>query len=134
MSEDYVPLTGNAASRTRQYVDRRSKERASENHLAVLEERLEDEERRNVRLSNQLIDEVALRARAERVGDDLRTQLQSVKTELEAVKTELKAATDGTVKKAPKVKKETVKPVEEPPEPKPKKPKPTSSRTRGNVK
>ncbi len=66
-------------SRTRQYVEQRSQQRMAEHRLAGLEAQLEEEERRNLRLSNQLLDEVTMRARAERTRDDLRAELDTLK-------------------------------------------------------
>ena len=69
-------------SRTRQYAERRKAEQ-KQDHTAELEQDLEDEKRRTLRLSRQLDEETALRARAERTSRETEQQLETVKAELE---------------------------------------------------
>lgn len=69
-------------SRTRQFVEQRSQERLSEHRIARLQAQLEEEERRNLRLSSQLLDEVALRARAERARDELGVSYRTLQAQL----------------------------------------------------
>ena len=86
-------------SRTRQYAERQVQENRTEARMARLEAQLEDEERRNLRLSSQILDEVALRARAERTRDDLKQELETVTIKL----TEMEGKTNGSNRPEPGV-------------------------------
>lgn len=75
----YVPP---GKSRTRQHVEKQAQNRVSEARLTRLEAQLEDETRRNLQLSRQLDEEVALRARAERTRDELLYEREDLELKL----------------------------------------------------
>lgn len=69
-------------SRTRRFLQEQAKQKASEGILSQLEAQLEEEERRNIRLSKELMDEVAFRARAERSLHELQEEFETVSRQL----------------------------------------------------
>lgn len=120
-----------AASRIREYAEKRALEQVGEAHLAQLEAQVEEEERRNLRLTRELNEEVALRARAERRLKEETQKVDDLTKELEAAK---ENELPQPIKKPAKPRKATVK---KQPKPKPVAPAPPvqqSSRKRGNVK
>lgn len=73
----FVPV-----SRTRQYAEEHANRRRSDARVAELETEVEDSERRNLRLTRELEQEVALRARSERQKDKAKEQVEKLSTEL----------------------------------------------------
>lgn len=119
-----------AASRIREYAEKRALESAANDQLSQLEAQVEEEERRNLRLTRELNEEVALRARAER-------RLKEETTKVEDLTRELQEARENEI---PQPIKKPAKPRKAPakraPKPKPVDPaaQPVSSRKRGSVK
>lgn len=121
------------ASRTRQYVKDQAEKQVKSREVSDLENRLDQEERRNLRLSSQLLDETRRSAAAERTRDELREEVLNLTTKL----TEMEGPAKAKAKQPAKTPSEPEPTETETPAPKPKaKPKPVagSSRVRGQVK
>lgn len=69
------------------YTAQQAKDRQTRKLISELEEKLEDEERRNLRLSKQLLDETSMRARAERSLGDAWKQLSEALLRIDELET-----------------------------------------------
>lgn len=122
-------------SRIRQYVTAQAEKEGVDAQVSDLETQVEEQERRNLRLTRELNEEVALRARAERRLKEETKKTEDLTRELEeARQNELPQPIKKPAKprKAPVKKRVKAKPVDPAATPTP--PVRQSSRKRGSVK
>lgn len=127
---NYTDVVMYRGSRIREYQQEEAKRRVADARVKELETQVEDEERRNLRLTRELNEEVALRARAERKLKEESKKVEDLREELETAQAnELPQPIKKPAKPRKAATKKRAKPVAPAPQPVPQ-----SSRKRGSVK